>query len=420
MPHRGTVGVATIAALLVAATACSSSGSGSTSSSGSSSNAAQGKPTQTVTIGVLTDVTGPAAAGNKSLVDGVRAGTYYAARNGYKIKYVVADTATNPSQVMTAAQRLVAQQHVTAVIAGSAITFLAAPYLKAHGVPVIGPAQDGPEWTTDDNMFGTVGNFHAEKVSTTFGDFFKLQGATSVGAIGNGISPISAEAAKGAVASAKAAGLTVGYINANVPLGTTDMQPIAAAMKSKGVNGVTAAVAANTAFALISALKQQGAAIKASALATGYGADLLEAGPGALKDAQNVFFSLGYEPMEMQTAATKAFAADLKSAGISGDPSYGMYSGYTAVGILVRGLKDAGGQPSQSSLTSALQKVHDWNALGLFGAHSVDLNDRQNQANGADNCLWFTQLQGNSFTLVKGADPICGTVVQGVTVSPNS
>ena len=183
---------------------------------------------------------------------------------------------------------------------------------------------------------------------------------------------------------------------------------------------MTAAVAANTAFALVASLKQQGADLKAAALATGYGADLLEAGPGALKDAQNVYFSLGYEPMEMQTTATKAFAGDLKSAGISGDPSYGMYSGYTAVGILVRGLKDAGGQPSQTSLISALQKVHDWNALGLFGTHSVDLNDRQNQANGADNCLWFTQLQGNSFTLVKGADPICGTVVQGVTVSPNS
>ena len=235
MPHRGMVGVTTIAALLVAATACSSSGSGSNSGSSSgSNNAAQGKPTQTVTIGVLTDVTGPAAAGNKSLVDGVRAGTYYAARNGYKIKYVVADTATNPSQVLSSAQRLVTQEHVTAVIAGSAITFLAAPYLKAHGVPVIGPAQDGPEWTTDDNMFGTIGNFHAEKVSTTFGDFFKLRGATSVGAIGNGISPISAEAAKGAVASAKAAGLKVGYINANLPLGATDMQPVAAAMKSKG------------------------------------------------------------------------------------------------------------------------------------------------------------------------------------------
>jgi branched-chain amino acid transport system substrate-binding protein len=411
-----------MAALLVGAAACSSSGSGSKtgSSTGSTSNAAQGKPTQTVTIGVLTDVTGPAASGNKSLVDGVRAGTYYAARNGYKIKYVIADTATNPTQALSAAQRLVTQEHVKAVIAGSALTFAAAPYLKSRGVPVIGPAQDGPEWTTDNNMFGTVGNFHAEKVSTTFGDFFKMQGATSVGAIGNGISPISAEAAKGAVQSAKAAGLTIGYINANVPLGTTDMAPTALAMKNNGVNGVTAAVAANTAFALISSLKQQGADLKAAALATGYGADLLQAGPGALKDAQNVYFSLGYEPMEMQTAATKAFAGDLKSAGISGDPSYGMYSGYTAMGILVRGLKDAGGQPSQSSLISALQQVHNWNALGLFGTHTVDLNDRQNQANGADNCLWFTQLQGNSFTLVKGADPVCGKVVQGVTVSPNS
>jgi branched-chain amino acid transport system substrate-binding protein len=38
-------------------------------------------------------------------------------------------------------------------------------------------------------------------------------------------------------------------------------------------------------------------------------------------------------------------------------------------------------------------------------------------AYGADNCLWFTKYEGSSFHLVQGADPICGTVIQGVKVA---
>src|SRR4051812_19601666 len=77
--------VTTVAALLVAA-GCSSSGGGggntaSTPAGGGSSTAAG--PPKTVTIGVLQDSTGPAASGNKTAIDGVKAGVVYAQRNGF-------------------------------------------------------------------------------------------------------------------------------------------------------------------------------------------------------------------------------------------------------------------------------------------------------------------------------------------------
>jgi hypothetical protein len=72
----------TAAALLLAA-GCGSSVSGGTSGAASSGPA---RPAQTITIGVLTDVTGVLSATDKSSVDGVRAGTYYAARNGYTLR----------------------------------------------------------------------------------------------------------------------------------------------------------------------------------------------------------------------------------------------------------------------------------------------------------------------------------------------
>ena len=72
-------------------------------------------------------------------------------------------------------------------------------------------------------------------------------------------------------------------------------------MKKAGVNGFTATTDPNTAFSLITALRDSGVNIKAAMLATGYGGDLAQAGPGALNAAQNVYFGLGYEPVEMQT-----------------------------------------------------------------------------------------------------------------------
>src|SRR4051812_29402121 len=309
--------VTTVAALLVAA-GCSSSGGGggssasSTPAGGGSSTAAG--PLKTVTIGLLQDSTGPAASGNKTAVDGVKAGVVYAQRNGYKIKYVVGDTATNPSTALAAAQKFVTRDHVDAVIAHSAITFAAAPYLTQHKVPVIGAAEDGPEWITAMNMFGVFGAIHTTKVADTTGKLFKLLGVSTVGAIGYSISPSSSEAAKAAIASAKSQGLKEGYLNAAFPFGSTNVEPVALAMKKANVDGFTAATDPNTAFALITSLRNAGANVKAALLATGYGGDVLQAGPGALQAAQNGYFTVGDEPMEMQTAATKQIAAGLTSA----------------------------------------------------------------------------------------------------------
>ncbi|ADP82215.1 ABC transporter substrate-binding protein [Pseudofrankia inefficax] len=399
-----------------AAVAATVAGCGGSSAGPAASGGSQSPLTRTVTIGVLVDVTGPAAAGNKSAVNGVKAGVRYASRNGYTVKYVLADTQTSPATALTAAQKLVTQDHVTAVFAQSALTFAAAPYLAAHNIPVIGGSGDGTEWATTPTMFPVLGAIHQNKVASTLGQFFKARGVTTVGTIGYNL-PQSAVATKSAAESAKAAGLKVGYVNAQFPLGGTDVGPATIAMKAAGVDGVTASTAANTSFALITGLREQGVALKAALLPVGYGGDLLAAGPGATGAAQDVYFSTAYEPVEMQTAATKQFAADLSATGTTGSPTYAAYNGYASIGLLVRGLTDAGGTPSSATLITALSEVHDWNALGLLGTHRVDINDRENIVAGADNCLWITQFKGSTFQLVAGADPICGTVLKGVTVS---
>jgi ABC-type branched-subunit amino acid transport system substrate-binding protein len=419
--HRLKMAAVAAAGLIVIAACSSSAKTSSASSSGSSSTSSGGGGAgRTFTVGVLTDVTGLGASGNKTAVQGVQAGMVLASRDGYTIKYIVADTATSPATALSAAQKLVQQDHVFAVIANSALTFSASDFLTSQNIPVIGAAQDSSEWTTAKNMFSVFGALHTTKVASTFGDFFKMQGVTNLGSLGYSIAPASAEAAKGAAESAKASGLKAGYVNSSFPFGSTNVQPVALAMKSAGVDGMTASVDPNTGYALITALRQAGANIKVNLLPTGYGGDLLQAGPGALQAAQNVYFLLGYEPVEMQTAATKQFAADAKAAGIAGEPTFAEYNGYLSVGLLVRALKAAGANPSQAALINALSGIHDWDAQGLFGTHKLDINDRENIVSGVDNCYWVTKLVGNKFQLVAGADPICGQTLPGVTVSPSS
>jgi ABC-type branched-subunit amino acid transport system substrate-binding protein len=415
---RGRLGVlAAVAVCVVGAVGCSS---GSPSTGGTSgARAVTGQ--QTFTVGLLTDLTGLAASASKTSVDGVKAGVVYAARNGYNIKFVVADTETNPSAVLSAAQKLVTQDHVGAVLATSALTLLAAPYLTARGVPVIGFDSDGPEWTTAKNMFAVNGALNATKVLTSFGDFMKSRGVTTVGALGYGASPVSAENTKADAASAEVAGLEVGYLNANFPFGSTNVAPVAIAMRNKGVDGLAVFTEPSTVFALINALKQQGVAIKAAVLGTGYGSELLEAGPGAEAGAQNAYFVMSAQPFGMQTVATKQFAADLKAVGVTTtQATFAQYSGYLSVGLLVRALNGAGSSLSYSSIIASLTKIHDWNGMGLLGTLKVDINDRSSFVSGPNNCFWAVQLKGTAFIPVSGALPFCGKLIPGKTVSASS
>ncbi|MBL7490702.1 ABC transporter substrate-binding protein [Frankia sp. AgB1.9] len=399
-------------ALAAAATACGSAGSPGAPTATTTSVPSKG----TYTIGVLSDITGPASSVHGSTPGGIKAGVALAARGGYTIKYVLADTQTTPAGTLAAAQMLVTQKHVLAVIANSALTFAASDYLTAHNVPVIGPAEDASEWITAKNMFSIYGALHPTWVATTVGAFFKMEGVTRLASLGYAV-PTSSLASETWAASARAAGVDVAYLNSKFPLGSTDVGPTVLAMKNAGVDGLVMSVQPNTAFALITALRDQGVRLKVALIPTGYGGDLTQAGPGAVQAAQGVYFLLGFEPVEMRTAATKQFVSDLRTGGVTGEPTFAQYQGYVSMALLVEALKGTGGGVTQQTLLAALANIHDFSAAGLYGDHRLDVNDREHAVNGVDNCTWIVKLNGKVFEPVKGASPICGTQVPGVTVS---
>jgi hypothetical protein len=159
--------------------ACSSSGSSSSSSPGSSKSTGGSK---TITIGFVTDLTGVASSGFLTSKLGIDAfvNRINAAGgvNGYKIKYVLADTNSTPTGALTAVQKLVQQDNVFAIVEDSSDFFGAEPYALQQGIPVVGSAIDGPYWADpkDTNLFASVGVTNEDAAQ---GQFMKSQGVTN-------------------------------------------------------------------------------------------------------------------------------------------------------------------------------------------------------------------------------------------------
>jgi ABC-type branched-subunit amino acid transport system substrate-binding protein len=396
--------------VLLISAGCSSTPKGSTNTSGPAG-------LKTINIGVLTDLTGPAAGEYATAADGIKAGVGVAETEGYKVNYTIADTMTSPSGALAAGQQLVEEDHVSAVIAISALTFEASNYFTSQGIPVVGAAIDASEWLSPKsyNMFSVIGDQDFTKVTTTLGLFMKSQGVTNLGSLGYSISPSSAAAARAAAVSAEQQGISAGYVNDSFAFGSTNVEPVALGMKTAGVNGIVSETDSNTTFALVAALKQLGVNLKVALFPTGYGGDLFSAGPTAVQDAQGDYFLSNFEPVEMHTAATEALQSALATyAGVHQDPTFAEYLGYLSVLGLVQGLKGAGANPTSSSIIKSLASITNWQADGLWGGNeTVNWGTRPMPSR---SCYWITKFSGSTFHLVAGSDPVCGNIIPGKSV----
>ena len=216
------------------------------------------------------------------------------------------------------------------------------------------------------------------------------------------------------VKSCTAAGLKDGYLNTQIPVGSTDVGPIALAMQKAGVNGIVLPVVVSTGFALLGALKQLGVKLKVALLSTGYGGDLL-ASSAAVQAGQGYMFSSLGQPIEANTAATQQMAAALAKVGVTTTPTFAEQEAYIATAAVAAGLKAAGTNldpevvQDRPARHSRLQRR--WPALTGRGRL------RQPQPGcgrrGTAGCIFAAQLEGTKFIPVSGRR--CAAQVAGLT-----
>jgi ABC-type branched-subunit amino acid transport system substrate-binding protein len=404
-----TLTAAASCALLLAMAACGSDDEKEPSDAGASSG---GGGSQSIKIGLVTPLSGPAAA---TYGDAAHAGIQarldaYEEEGGecagVDIEIVDGDDASNPAGALAAVQRLVQQEQVYAVLSTSPNFFGATQFAltQASGVPILSDGTDqSPEWREPgNNLFLSQPVPDPEAVYANTGEFFAGLGATTFGGVAFSV-PASQNALGSAADSAEAAGLDVGYLNDNLQFGSTDVGPIVLGIRDSGTDGVYLPITFDTALAVVQGLQQEGVETKGILAATGYGADLLD-NPTAVEAAQGVSFSIGYAPVSLGTEATDRLKTAVQAQGVeSGIPGYAMSSGWLNADLLLHGLELAGCDAGQQEFIDALDADNTFDASGLYG-QPIDFT----VADQPSLCQYFVTLQDEEFVPVEGASPVCG------------
>jgi ABC-type branched-subunit amino acid transport system substrate-binding protein len=414
MGRRGMAAVSMACAVALVVSAC-----GSDDEEGGASAGGGGGNDGSLDIGVLTSLSGPASGVSSAVVDGVDARFQaYEADGGecadaVDFTIVEGDDASSPQGALAAAQQLVQQDEVYALIEESSVFFGATGYLttQAADTPVIGGAFDGaPEWleVPDNNLIPNFPVQQFDDVYSTIGEGLARLGATQLAGVAYN-SPSSAGALENVLTSAEAAGVERAYVNDTVPLASTDVGGVVLGIIDSGADAVFMTLNPDTAFAVIAGLRQANYPLKGILLAAGYGGELLQSPPG-VQLGQGVTFTSAWTPVEIETEATAALSQAMRDyAGIpSGVPGFFAAMGWFGADVVIHGLELAGCDASQEEFLTALRSDDTWDAGGMYpNPIPFDTIDYE------ENCTFFLTLTGDAFVPIEGASPICGELIEG-------
>ena len=341
--------------------------------------------------------------------------------NGHKISTIVFDDQTSPTQASTAVQEAVSHG-VLGIVSVSALFFEGAKYAQQAGIPVTGSFQDGPEWGQQPytNMFAADNGSVDPKypVNTGIGKFLVSRGGNVVAAYGYGISPSSTRSAIGTVRSVIHAGGKQGVLDTSVPFGGSDFTTAALVAKSKGVNGLYAAMDDNSNFALATAMKQAGVKLKAVVFPTGYEPAAITS--PAWADLQGDYFASLFRPFQLPNAAT----ATMKSALQKYDhfsktqfPTFEQYEAWVGADLMIKGMQLSGKNPTSAGVITSLRNLKSYDAGGLL-PNSINFSTIFGH-DPAKTCEYYLQAKSKGFVPVS-SQPICGTDIPGTTTVTSS
>src|SRR3954453_9648087 len=385
---------------------------------GAQSGSDPGVTAKDVTLGYISSQTGVAAAthknAHKSCQARVDAQNAAGGVNGRKINLEIIDDKSRGAN-LTAAQDLVQNRNVFAVVDNSAFAFLTWRYLKDQGVPMIGGGFDGNYYYNagNENIISGLGNGTPVPGLTydTTTKVMKQMGATKVAAVGYGASPSSSEAAKATETfGAQVQGLKGVYLNNTLDFGGTDVGPVVLGIKNSGADALYLPLDSDTNFAIVQGLQQNGVQMKSNVLATGYSQDLLDQPIAKTITPNDVMFT-AYRPVELGGPAVKAFRANLKKyAGLTGVPDYGTYTGYIACDMMIKGLAAAGKTPTRQSFVDGVRGLGQYDGAGLTCA-PIDVSAASFGKSAKTSCTWFVGVKDGKSTVLNNGKTVSGKLI---------
>jgi branched-chain amino acid transport system substrate-binding protein len=407
--------------LLCAGLVLAACGGSSKSSQGSSqgtvgSKQSSGSP---ITVALVTSLTGVAGPEFKDTPKGFLARIALqnanGGVNGHKLNPVVIDDGGNISQETTTMQDAIQTKGAFGIVSVTPFMFAGYRYLQQHGIPVTGGSFDGPEWgqQPNTNMFaadtGSVNPTYP--ANSGAGLFMKKYGGTSSASVGYGISPSSAQSAKNFASSAKHSGLKAPYVNTSIPFGGVDFTATSLAIKQTGADTVYGSMDNNSNFALVQELKNADTRTKIVTFPTGLEPDIVNS--PSWQSVQGVYFSDGFVPTQLNTPATQAFQDALqKYSGMakSDFPTFNIYEGWLGADLFIKGLQQAGSNPSRSAFITNLRGLTSYNGGGLlpqsYNYSTIFGHDSPST------CTYYLQAKATNFQLVSN-QPICGSDIPG-------
>jgi branched-chain amino acid transport system substrate-binding protein len=336
--------------------------------------------------------------------------------NGRTISPEIADDSGSANNLV-AAQDLVQNRKVFLVVNNSPFAFLGYRFLLDNGVPMVGGGYDGNEYGTPGNekLISIVGNaspVYGVQYEPGFVGLMKKAGAKNVGVVAYGSSASSTAAAENLQKYAvPAAGLKAAYTNTTVDFGTTDVGPLVLGMKNAGVDAVYLPLVLSTNLAIVTAAAQNNLQFKLAVLATGYGQALLDQ-PAAQAFGPEVLLATGWAPVELKTAATKKFQSDLtKYSTYRGVPDFGVYTGYLAADLMIKGLEAAGKDVTRDGFITATKGLNTWDGAGLT-CQPVDVSAQGFGQAPKTSCAYYVQIKNGKFVPYPNKNPVRGKLVE--------
>ena len=293
--------------------------------------------------------------------------------------------------------RLLTEEDVFAVVPVATLSFDGAQQLVDEGVPTFG-WNIQQEWNLGENMFGMRGYLCFTCATPGFPWVVREAGGSNVGVLAYDV-PQSSECATGIENAVEEFGgdeVEIGFLDASLPYGVSDVSVQVAAMADAGVDFVTTCMDFNGEKTVADEMERQGLDAQFYR-PNGYDQAQLDEFPGEFEGSIVLHQFWPFEETVDQPEGMASYLAAVEDAGQ--EPSELSVAGWISADMFVTGLIGAGPEFTREGVISYLNSQDDFDAGGIIPGIDWTLEHERDANVG---CNGFSVIEDGAFVPTFG------------------